>query len=152
MKNPQARMLDRWARHCCARGTLLFCLLVIGAAQAQDFTYTNIDGTITITRYTGPGGNVTIPSTIDGLPVRVIGAQSFWWSTNLTRVTIPEGVTNIGVDVFGGCTSLTNVIMPNSLVSIDDLAFWSCTLLSQAAIPNGVSRIGVSAFGSCSSL
>src|SRR5579859_3780204 len=40
--------------------------------QAQ-FNYTNNgDGTATITEYTGPGGDVTIPGTINGLLVTTI--------------------------------------------------------------------------------
>ena len=37
------------------------------------YTYTTNNGTITITGYTGPGGAVTIPGTINGLPVTSIG-------------------------------------------------------------------------------
>ena len=37
--------------------------------QAQDYTYTFTNGTITITGYTGPGGALTIPDTINGLLV-----------------------------------------------------------------------------------
>jgi hypothetical protein len=43
--------------------------------QAQDYAYTTNNGTITITKYIGPGGDVTIPSRINGLPVTSI-AQS----------------------------------------------------------------------------
>ena len=39
------------------------------ASLEAQFTYTTNNGTITITRYTGPVGAVTIPSTINGLPV-----------------------------------------------------------------------------------
>ena len=38
------------------------------AAQPQ-FDYVTNDGTITITGYTGSGGDVSIPKTIGGLPV-----------------------------------------------------------------------------------
>jgi hypothetical protein len=46
----------------------LFLLALPPAIQAQ-FTYTTDNGTITITRYTGPGGAVAIPGAINGLPV-----------------------------------------------------------------------------------
>ena len=48
------------------------CLALPAAVQAQ-FTYTTNNGTITITGYTGSGGAVTIPGTINGLPVTSIG-------------------------------------------------------------------------------
>ncbi len=55
----------------------LLVLALITAVQAQDYTYTTNNGTITITQYTGPGGAVTIPDTINGLPVTSIGDQAF---------------------------------------------------------------------------
>src|SRR6476469_1324131 len=58
-----------------------------GALQAQ-FTFATNNGTITITAYTGFGGAVTIPETIDGLPVTGIGDSAFNLSTRLTQVTI----------------------------------------------------------------
>jgi hypothetical protein len=45
------------------------------AAQAQ-FNHTISNGAITITGYTGPGGAITIPSSINGLPVTSIGQQA----------------------------------------------------------------------------
>ena len=56
--------------------------------QAQDYTYITNSGTITITGYTGPGGDVTIPDRINGLPVTSIGAYAFYGCTNLISVTI----------------------------------------------------------------
>jgi hypothetical protein len=47
--------------------TLLFPIMLPAHAQF-DYT-TNADNTLTIIGYSGPGGDVTIPSTIDGLPV-----------------------------------------------------------------------------------
>jgi hypothetical protein len=64
--------------------------------QAQDFTFMNTKGTITITGYTGPGGAVTIPTTINGLPVTSVGDRAFSGLNNLTGVTIPDSVTNLG--------------------------------------------------------
>src|SRR4030095_11744636 len=53
-------------------------------AQAGDYTYWTNNGTITITGYSGPGGDVTIPSVINGLEVTGIGDYAFWRNTNLT--------------------------------------------------------------------
>jgi hypothetical protein len=79
-----------------ATGTLLLLLLVLGppaVVQAQ-FTYTTTNGTITITGYTGPGGDVIIPDTINGLQVTSIGDRAFA-SCSLTSVTIPDSVASI---------------------------------------------------------
>jgi len=66
----------------------LLLLALPAAAQAQ-FIYTTNNGAITITKYTGSGGAVTIPSATNGLPVTSIGYEAFLGS-GLTSVTIPR--------------------------------------------------------------
>jgi hypothetical protein len=44
----------------------LLMLLAMSAAAQTEFGYTNDNGRITITKYTGSGGAVIIPETIDG--------------------------------------------------------------------------------------
>jgi hypothetical protein len=70
--------------------TVLLLLLLPAAVQAQFLCTTN-DGTITITGYTGPGGAVDIPNSINGLPVISIGNGAFFNRTGLT------GITSIGL-------------------------------------------------------
>jgi hypothetical protein len=102
-------------------------------AQAQ-FTYTTNNGTVTITDYTGSGGNVTIPSTIDGLSVTSIDWGAFSGRTDLTNVTIPNSVTSIGVEAFYYCTSLMGVSIGTSLNSIGYDAFGYCTSLNAITV------------------
>jgi hypothetical protein len=78
---------------------LLLLLMLPIIVQAQ-YDYTTNNGTITITRYTGSGGAVTIPGTMNGLPVTTLETQCFWYCTNVTSVTIPNGVTSIGDSAF----------------------------------------------------
>ena len=51
-------------------------LLVAPAAKAQ-FLYVTNNGVAIITGYDGPGGAVTIPSTLGGLPVTIIEGSGF---------------------------------------------------------------------------
>ena len=57
--------------------TLGFLLVTAVDSQAGDFTYQTSGGVVTITGYTGPGGDVVIPDTIEGLPVTNIGNWAF---------------------------------------------------------------------------
>src|SRR5438874_2137705 len=94
-------------------------LLALSAvAQAQDYTYTSNNSTITITKYTGPGGDVIIPSTIDGLPVTRIGDSAFSSSASLTAITIPNSVTSIGVHLFDYCSNLKSAAIGDHVASI----------------------------------
>ena len=106
-----------------------------------DFAYTSDGSAITITWYIGRGGAVTIPSTINGLPVTALGWGVFNGDTGLTNVTIPSSVTCIGDAAFQGCTNLTSVTIPEKVTRIGSVAFLSCTKLTKATIGNGVTTI-----------
>ena len=95
------------------RGLCLLLLMALTAAvQAQDFGYAIDSGTIT--HYAGPGGAVTIPSTVDGLAVRSIGEGAFYQATSLTNVTIGSSVTNLGTGVLAECSSLMTITVDSS--------------------------------------
>ncbi|HEU0008311.1 MAG TPA: leucine-rich repeat domain-containing protein [Verrucomicrobiae bacterium] len=140
-------------RTACAASLLPLLLLLTLAAPVQaQFQYSTINGTITITYYTGPGGAVVIPDTIDGLPVTSIGNSAFSHCTSLTSVTIPDSVTNIGHLAFYNCTNLTSVAIPNGVPGIGRAAFLFCYSLTSVTIPNSVTDIGDYAFAYCISL
>ncbi|HLH56046.1 MAG TPA: leucine-rich repeat domain-containing protein [Verrucomicrobiae bacterium] len=135
----------------CARTFCALLLLLVVKAGAEDFTYINNNGAITVTGYTGPGGNVTVPGTIVGLPVTSLD-HSFYALSTVTSVTIPPGVTNIAAYTFWACTGLTNITLPDGLTTIGDAAFWECTGLTEIHIPQSVTNIGQQAFGQSTSL
>jgi len=66
----------------------LLCLMLPATARAQ-FNYETNSGEITITRYTGPGGAVAIPDSINGLAVTSIGDFAFEGSSAAT-VVLPQ--------------------------------------------------------------
>jgi hypothetical protein len=125
-------------------------LLLPVAVQAQ-FNFTTNNGTITITKYTGSGGAVVIPSTTNGWPVTCIGDYAFTSCSGLTKVTIPDTVTSIGFEAFAWCNSLTSIRIPDSVTSIKDQAFLGSGL-TNVTIPNSVRSIQDDAFGYCISL
>ncbi|MHC1765213.1 MAG: leucine-rich repeat domain-containing protein [Verrucomicrobiia bacterium] len=130
---------------------LLLLMMLPTGVQAQ-FIYTINNGAITITGYTGPGGAVIIPDTINGLPVNSIGDNAFSFCSSLTSVTIPNSVTSIGDYAFQNCYSLTSVTIPSSVTSIGDYVFQYCYRLTSVTIPNGVTSIGDNAFYFCALL
>ena len=96
---------------------------------AVTMNYTTNNGTITITGYSGSGGTVAIPETINGLPVVNIGDNAFDGCTDLTNVSIPNSVTNIGNWAFADCENLISVSIGNSVVSVGLGAFARCAKL-----------------------
>jgi hypothetical protein len=143
---------------------LLALALTVWTPALAEFEYVAEGGSITIIGYTGPGGDVAIPGTIEDQPVTGIADLAFWSCTNLTSVTIPGSVAAINRSAFEGCTSLTaievdpaNLVyssMDGVLLDKDEKTLIQCPTGKTGAytIPNSVTTIAYSAFGSCGSL
>ena len=69
---------------------------------------------------------------------------------NLTSITIPKSVTEIGYRTFDGCSALTSITIPNSVKEIGGRAFNTCSALTSITIPDSVIKIGFGAFYGCS--
>lgn len=100
--------------------------------------------------YVGMSGDLVIPDTVEygGKTFRVtsIGYQAFYMNTNLTSVTIPEGVTNVGYSAFFICSQITNFNLPDSLEYVDTYAFNTFGKPAFDKIPANLKWIGESAF------
>ena len=118
----------------------------------EGLEYKASGGEATITEYTGSLTELTIPATIDGNTVTVIGQSAFSGCRSFTSVTIPDSVTTIGGSAFADCINLTSVTIPSSVTKIGDLAFNNCSSLESVTIPSGVTTIGMGIFGYCNSL
>ena len=81
-----------------------------------------------------------------------IGLGAFYGCTGLTTVEIPNSVTSIGYQAFCGCYSLVSVAMSSNVTSIGEYAFKNCSALTAIDIPEGVAAIEKQAFFSCSRL
>ena len=110
------------------------------------------DGTLEITKYLGNSATCVIPGEIDGKKVTEIGDSAFKGCTELTSITIPDGVIGIGNKAFSDCTSLETVTIPASVTYVRDSAFYGCTSLKSVTIPESVTYIGGYAFAECYSL
>lgn len=113
---------------------LAACLTAPAAFAAEttpptsDYTYTiTKNNTVTITGYTGSDTALTVPAKLDGSPVTEIAADAFAEQTNLTSVTLPDGLKKIADDAFFNCTSLKTITLPDSVTSLTGAAFSGCT-------------------------
>ena len=98
------------------------------------------------------GGDVVIPSTYRGLPVVELEMYAFaGCKNNLTSVTIPASVKEIGVKAFAEQQNLETVIINGSTI-IDVQAFYLCPKLKTVVIGEGTEQIYAGAFSMCFSL
>ena len=72
--------------------------------------------------------------------------------TSLSGIVISDSVTSIGNYAFSNCTSLSSIVIPDSVSRIGDDAFARCSSLSCIVIPDSVTSIGNGAFYDCCSL
>ena len=103
------------------------------ALQEGDFEYelTGDPPVAKITKYIGAGGAVNVPSTLGGYPTAIVGHDSF-------------------NNAHGGL--VTSVLLPSSVLTVENYAFANCDLLASVSISSGVTFIGEQAFHNCYSL
>ena len=65
---------------------------------------------------------------------------------------VGEGTKVIADEVFKNCTAITEISLPESLITIGASAFSGCGGLTEIAIPASVEHIGRSVFSGCSAL
>ena len=80
------------------------------------------------------------------------GYSPFYNKSTITELILSDSVTTIGEDEFKDCIGLTSLTIPNTVTSIGNNAFTDCSSLTSITLPNSITSIGNSAFKDCSSL
>ena len=77
---------------------------------------------------------------------RIICDNAFSMCSSLAEVVIPNSVTSIGGGVFFECTSLISIFIPDSVTSIGNGAFSYCETLINIVIPTNVTNLNGNPF------
>lgn len=139
-------------------GTLNHCKGLENIHVAEDHPdFASVDGvmfdkekTTLLAVGSGRAGHFQVP---DG--TTTIGPFAFSLCTELTRVTLPEGVTDVGGrrgGAFLGCTSLEQIDIPDTVMNLGQKSFQDCTSLKEVTVPPGITEISFGLFWNCSSL
>ena len=81
-----------------------------------------------------------------------LGNGCFNGCTSLTNITLPNTINSLGVSCFESCTSLTNITLSNTITQLGDYCFWSCKSLTNITLPNSIKSLGNGCFNGCKSL
>ncbi len=111
------------------------------------------------------GENATYTLYSDGLLVigggGAVNDRAFTWGDRITAVEIGDGITKLGDFVFEGSVNLTRVDLGEGLQIIGEAAFSECTALKEVVIPDSVTSLnggrelgyaGLGAFNGCTNL
>ena len=83
-------------------------------------------------------GDLVIPAEAhyQGRTLKVVrvGDEAFYNCSDITSLTIEEGVEEIGVKSFGFCKGITKVVVPNSLKIVGTGAFAGCSNVERIEI------------------
>lgn len=97
-------------------------------------------------------GELIIPSEIDGKAVVCIGEKAFYNCTELTRIVIPDTVTDIDEKAFAGCSNLQELEMPDSVLSLGQNIFSGCFNLEKVRLSDNIQFVSQKCFYDCKKL
>lgn len=85
--------------------------------------------------------------------LETIGRSAFQNCEKLKEINLEQTmIDTIGPLAFGGCTSLENIIIPNTVTLIDENAFDGCTGFTEITVPESINTLKSYAFVNCSSV
>jgi len=139
-------------------------LTLTGTIDARDFktmrdlmpmlAEINLSGT-NIVAYTGTEGSSVWSNstyTANQVPETAFMFANWQGKSTLTTIVLPNTLVSIAQNAFYNCIGLTGIVFPSSVTTIGDDSFSFCSGLTNATIPSTVTSIGYRVFRSCPTL
>ena len=140
----------------CAIGIGLFFAIPYGTASApsqSDIKRFSIrEGVLYFDSSNFSGSELTVPDTVDGQLVTSLSDSCFENCTTLTTVVLPDSLKSIGKGAFRNCTALRGIKIPESVRRIGIEAFYGCTALEAVCLSDALEYVGPGTFGDCNRL
>lgn len=129
---------------------------IIWKASGNKVTAQKI-GTKLTTDQTAPTaytGDIVINTTVEygGKTYTVTSIAAAFAKSEITSVTIADGIATIGRGGFSGCSKLKSARFPADLATFNGNMFENCTALEEFEIPGATKEISSNQFKNCSSL
>ena len=97
--------------------------------EKDGYLFYKVNGQNYLIRYCGNETRLILPSDINGESYELYDG-AFSWLSDVTEISIPEGVTTIPNATFRSCRSLKKVYLPKSLTKIVYVTFSDCGALT----------------------
>ncbi len=110
------------------------------------------DDTYTVKGTSYTTGIVTIPEMYEGKVVVGIENGAFEFNTSITSLVLPQTIVSVGDNAFSGCSNLKTVALQEGVETIGSNAFSSCSSLETIVFPESLKIIKEEAFANCTSL
>ncbi len=99
--------------------------------------------------YTGDATRLVVPSSYFGKKVTAVGKIT---STTVREILLPQTVTSLDNGAFEGCVALERINIPTGVEALPQNLFKGCEALTAVIIPQKVTTIGKDAFAGCSAI
>ena len=121
-------------------------------APEDNYLYAVSEHAVKLQKYFGEErAIVRVPATVEGKPVTTIDEKCFEDRSEIEQVILPDTVSTIEYRAFYGCSSLREINFPESMRKIGGWAF-AHTGLENVVFPDGLQQLGYGAFYSCAHL
>lgn len=135
----------------------------VASDVAQGKYFYDADGVKTVGTASGGGETNKLPAFVDGSLTTITaedlaGATQFrgflcyGFYPDLEAISMPDTVLSIGDMAFEMCEGLTSVDLGNGLTTLGEAVFEGCTALESIELPASIEEIGGSCFAGCSNL
>ena len=126
-------------------------ITVVYGTKSLDITLTQLAdiGTVNEITYSTTTGEVLTLESYEGFGSRLV---SNTYANGYGKMRFEGDITAIPTNAFKDCTTLSYIILPDTLESIGESAFEGCLALHSITIPTGVQCLDSSTFYNCISL
>ena len=87
-------------------------------------------------KYKGSAAKVTVPG-----GVTRVGVRAFFGNDAIRSVTLPYGLIGLGAEAFAGCKRLQQVTIPGSVIAVNLDVFAGCRKLKKIILQSGVQKL-----------
>jgi hypothetical protein len=113
--------------------------------------YTVHDGAVTVEGFNAAGTVMRVPAEIEGLPVRYVAERACYGNDVITEVILPDSLISIGELAFSECKSLKKVTV-EGCETIGYAAFRNSKKLRSVSLPDNLVTMEDEAFYGCARL